>query len=323
MKRILAFSMGMLALSACNAESEVPEPGATLSFAEEAYYSMTLPNDASLHGAPHAASWSRQGVIGQGIPRGDAAPDYWADAVVDKSLTTSKPWNAMTAWFTVFEDEENTARNVRVAIGRADIWVLRASEPGGSVEEAKWENITSFGEDITWAAYYDNNLIYYHSIADNRPMPDRTASYSLAQERHPIHGGTRIVYMHGENVLASFVRIKAWLTPDDYSQPRDVDHAKVLMSVGGDYYPTTTTTVLNGDFADANYIPGAGGSRFQFLTTTPTWYYMATVAPDDLSIVEKTSPYFMSGGKTYLTKEEWFSNHPDLRQMKQEMAISK
>ena len=59
---------------------------APLSFAEhfvasETYSSMALANDAKLYDAPTTSAWARGATIVQGIPRGDAAPSYWADEI--------------------------------------------------------------------------------------------------------------------------------------------------------------------------------------------------------------------------------------------------
>lgn len=49
-----------------------------------------------------------------------------------------------------------------------------------------------------------------------------------------------------------------------------------------------------------------------YLSTKPTWFYMITTTPDDLSIVDKSSEYYKSGAKTYLTREEWMTNYPTI-----------
>ncbi|WP_375752113.1 hypothetical protein [Vibrio sp. HN007] len=273
---------------------------------------MALPNDAPLYKAPSKSMWSHQGIVAQGVPRGDSTPSFWVEDIQNKSLATSKPWNAITAWFTIFESKHNNARNVRVALKDMDVWVLRASQPNGNPRKAKWENITPSGQKVTWAGYFDHKVIYSSSSAKRGTTENGVVTYSLNNDRQPIHGGTSRMSMDGKNVLACFVRVKAWLMPDDINKPHDVDEAKILMSIGADYYPSLETSVQNGSFANANYLPGVGGSRFQYLTTKPRWFYMATVAADDLSNVEKSSEYYQSGGKTYLTKEEWFANHPDL-----------
>ena len=290
---------------------------APLSFAEhivasETYSSMALANDAKLYNAPTTSAWARGATIVQGIPRGDAAPSYWADEILDKSMTTSAPWGGMTQWFTVFEAQDNTASNVRVVIGDADMWLLQSTDGTMDPLTAEWVNATVNRASVSWAAYYSHNIINYIEDVPYRLSDEGLKEYKLHAEHYPLHGGTNKVAIEGENVLAAFVRMKAWLVPDKSRGKQDVNSAKVLISTGADYYPTVNTSVSHGDLSNANYLPGAGGSRFQYLTTTPTWYYMGTVAPDDLSTVDDNSPYIKAGGKTYLTKEEWQQNPPPI-----------
>lgn len=288
-----------------------------LSFAEhvvasETYTSMALANDAKLYNAPETSAWARGATIVQGIPRGDAAPSYWADEIIDKSMTTSDAWTGMTQWFTVFEAQKNTAKNVRVVIGDADMWLLQSTDGSMDPLTAEWVNVTANGASVSWAAYYSHNIIKYIEDVPYRRSSDGLKEYQLHSEHYPLHGGTSKVAIDGENVLAAFVRMKAWLVPDKPQGKQDISTAKVLISTGADYYPTVNTSVSHGDLSNANYLPGAGGSRFQYLTTTPKWYYMGTVASDGLLIVDDNSPYIKSGGKTYLTKEEWQQNPPPI-----------
>ena len=276
--------------------------------ASDTYSSMALPNDAKVYNAPTTSGWANGATILQGIPRGDAAPSYWADDIIDKSITTSEPWSGMTPWFTVFEDQKNTSRNVRVVIGDADMWLLQSLDGTMNPLTAEWVNATVNRASVSWATYYSHNIIKYIEDVPYRRSGDGLKEYQLHPEHYPLHGGTSKV----ENVLAAFVRMKAWLVPDKPQGKQDISTAKVLISTGADYYPTVNTSVSHGDLSNANYLPGAGGSRFQYLTTTPTWYYMGTVAPDGLLIVDDNSPYIKSGGKTYLTKEEWQQNPPPI-----------
>ncbi|MDG3086813.1 hypothetical protein P7F88_12235 [Vibrio hannami] len=308
MRRYLILSLSLFVLIACSSKPILKAINQSHFFAENVYQNMSAKNEANLYKAPKTSDWSKKGVVIQGVPRGDATPEFWSEDIVNKSLTSSEPWNAITGWVTIFEASKNKARNVRVALGDMDIWVLR----GKSVRHAKWENITPSGANISWAAYFANNMIQLESNAQNRSSDKEFVSYSLSNQRFPIHGGTHNIAMNGKDVLASFIRVKAWLEPDNKSLTSDVNKAKVLMSVGADYYPSVETSVRKGSFANANYLPGAGGSRFKYLTTEPSWFYMATVAADDLSNVDKSSEYYKSGGRTYLTKDEWLNNHPNL-----------
>jgi hypothetical protein len=278
--------------------------------ASETYASMALPNDALLYDAPLTSAWAHGATIVQGVPRGDAAPSYWANEIVDKSITTSDYWSGMTQWFTVFEAQENKATNVRIAIGDTDIWLLRSVDGSMNPSTAEWVNTTEDKQPISWAAYYSHYIIKYIEDVPYRRSDSGIKEYKIHSKHYPLHGGTSKVSIDGENVVAAFVRIQAWLVTDNENNKKDSEEAKILISTGADYYPTVNTSVSHGDLSNANYLPGAGGSRFQYLTTTPTWYYMGTVAPENLSIVDKNSPYVKAGGKTYLTKDEWYENPP-------------
>ncbi|MHC6530190.1 hypothetical protein [Vibrio proteolyticus] len=276
----------------------------------DTYAAMALPNDAPLYNAPSHTGWSKGAAIVQGIPRGDAAPAYWSDAIIDKSMTTAEPWNAMTQWFTVFEAQDNQVHNVRVVVGDSDIWLLRSEDASMNPATAKWEHITPEMTPVIWAAYFSSNMVDYIRDIPYKASDTGAKEYTLSSNHYPIHGGTDIIDIDGSNVIGAFVRMKAWLIPDGPEAARTIDNAKVLISVGADYYPTRTTTVANGSFANANYLPGVADSRFRYLTKTPQWYYMGTVTPDDLSIVDNNSPLIKSGGKNYLTREEWMTNPP-------------
>ncbi|WP_234976324.1 hypothetical protein [Vibrio quintilis] len=280
------------------------------------YASMALRNDAELHsGRIHPKSqpspgWTQGAAIVQGIPRGDSAPAYWASDITDPALTTSAPWHAITLWVTIFEQQDNLVKHVRVKMKEGDIWLLRSTDGSNDPATARWENITPAHQAISWAAYYSSDMKQFIADTPYRIAADNLREYQLHPQGFPVHGGTDIISFDADNILAAFVRVKAWLVPENDEEPASIRNAKILISVGADYYPSADLSVAEGSFADANYLPGVGGSRFQYLSLTPTWFYMGTVAPDDLSIVDKSSPFYQSGGKTYLTKAEWMANPP-------------
>ncbi len=283
-----------LLLTACGGSDSTSLPSAT-SYAFETIDSMTLANDAVLLNASENASWAKTGHITQGIPRGDAGPVWWADDVVDETIKTSEPWNALTGWFTVFESQNNTDQNAKIYYSDFEVWLLKGSD----VKSAVWEQLPAM--PTSWAAYYDTDIVTGLGSA----LPDSTSGYYEFQHPNILHGGTSKVSFDGHDVLGVFVRTKAWLDSAD-------SQAELLISVGADYYPTYDSSVSKGDFANANYLPGAGSSRFVYLTTKPTWYYMANIADDTLSNVDKQSPYMKNGGKSYLTADEWLDNYPDI-----------
>lgn len=267
----------------------------TPSYVSDTIDSMTRANDATLLNASPDASWAKTGHVTQGIPRGDAAPAWWADDIIDDSLKTSAPWNALTGWFTVFESDTNYHQNAKVYYSDFEIWLLK----GSNTESAKWEKLAV--TPTKWASYYDTDIVTWQGSA----LPDDSSGYYEFQHPNILHGGTSKVSFDGSDVLGVFVRTKAWLDSSD-------EQAQLLMSIGVDYYPTVDSSVSKGDFANANYLPGAGTSRFVYLTTEPTWFYMANIADDALSDVDKSSSFIQNGGKTHITIDEWKNNHPIL-----------
>ncbi len=282
-----------LLLSACGGDDSAALP--LPSYVSDTVNSMVLANDATLLNASHNASWAKTGHVTQGIPRGDAAPSWWADDIVDNSLKTSDPWNALTAWFTVFESETNYIQDAKVHYSDFEIWLLKGSD----VDRASWQKVAT--TPTSWASYYDSDIVTWQGSA----LPNDSSGYYEFQHPSILHGGTSKVSFDGSDVLGVFVRTKAWLDSSDAD-------AELLVSIGVDYYPTANSSVSNGDFANANYLPGAGTSRFVYLTTQPMWYYMANISDDELAVVDKSSPFAASGGKTYLTIDEWNNNHPNL-----------
>ncbi|NIY90659.1 hypothetical protein [Vibrio diazotrophicus] len=301
MQKIISALIISILLSACGGEeSDTPDTNISIPtspFATEVVDSMTKANEAILLNASAEASWSKSGHITQGLPRGDAAPAWWADSVLDDRMKTSASWSALTGWFTIFESNTNTDQHVKIYYSDFEIWLLKGSD----VKHAFWEKLAV--TPTTWASYYDSDIVTWQGSA----LPDDSSGYYEFQHPDILHGGTSKVAFDGDDVLGVFVRTQAWLDRVD-------EDAELLMSIGVDYYPTVDSSVSKGDFANANYLPGAGTSRFVYLTTEPKWFTMANVADDALVNVDKSSPFFINGGKTYLTIEEWMNNHPPLDQ---------
>ncbi len=289
---------------------------------EQAYLAMTLSNDEALKDAPTTPSWSLHGNVIQGVPHGEAAPDYWVDEIKasgDASIQqhTQGGWSALTSWFVVYPGENNQADNIQVAIGDINMWVLHAdSAHPNSVADADWVQVMDAAQP-SWAGNYNHDLINYHNENHNMSAEHGYHLYHLDQYLRPVHGGTNIQCIVGhdsqgscikpENVLGVFMQVKAWLVEP---QP----DTKVMLSVGVDYYPneTVSTSQLTG----VHYLPGAGGSRYQYLSEQPQWFYMSNVT--DPTLIDSRGNYFFdganahtrAGGKTYLTKQELLSNPP-------------
>lgn len=148
---------------------------------------------------------------------------------------------------------------------------------------------------ITWASYYQPDLIHWEGKAHT---VGGRYNYRYKND-YPMHGGTAKVRIDGDDVLAVFAKMTARTVSDDSND------GTLLLSLGVDYYPDINASVENGDFETANYLPGAGGSRFIELSSEPRQYYFANIARADKSNVELRNPFYRAGGKHYLTIEEW------------------
>jgi len=285
---------------------------------DEIYASMMLPNDAPLFNAPAGNTWSMHGSVVQGKPLGEAAPDYWRNAITtsgnpDIQKYMKGKWNAITPWFVVYPsaNRAHPASGIRVAVSDIALWVLFAdAKHPGDISKAHWKEIT-IGSLPTWAANYDFNLVNYVDNARDLSADSTYQVYQLDDKMHPVHGGSDIVSINADyptaKILAVFSRIKAWIPNGG---PKD----QVLLSVGADYYPDNT--VRASTFTGVNYLPGAYASRFKFITATPQYFYAGNVInPVVLDsyghhFYEANSPYVRDGGKTYLTRNELLENPP-------------
>lgn len=286
--------------------------------------SMQLLNDEALKNAPTIPSWTRHGNVIQGLPIGEAAPDYWTDAINDGGDSTAMsyttgPWKALTAWFVLYPGKKNTAsgKNIKVAINNMNLWILHADPLfPGDVSKGQWVEAIAPQKPF-WAANYDSSLNY---INDTNNISTNTSynMYAFDSSVHPIHGGSDMNCIHlvksidgkclsKDDVLGVFVRMQAWLVSPKAG-------TSILLSVGSDYYPNEN--VSSNDLIGAEYLPGVAGSRYKYITSTPQYFYMANVidpnAVDTLGnlFYDPNNQFTIHGGKTYLTQAEFLSNPP-------------
>lgn len=284
------------------------------------YQAMTADNQAALLNAPSDTSWSKRGVVTQGIPKGEAAPDYWTQAIKASGKNiqyTQGAWRAMTTWFALYPGAQNKAAQANINVSDLNAWVLVAdTQFPQDVRKAKWQHVINEAAPL-WAGDYQFDLINY---IQDRPNQDSNTQAQYQMSNTPIHGGSDTYCIQGmktdanqclqdADILGVFVKVKAWL---EDPQP----HTQVLMSVGADYYPDAN--VRSQDLVGVNYLPGAGGSRFELLTTSPTWFYMANLSSPTQKdaqgnfLYEANNQWTRQGGKTYLTLDELKQNPPPM-----------
>ncbi|MDP3662400.1 MAG: hypothetical protein Q8R46_03080 [Nitrosomonas sp.] len=260
-------------------------------------------NEAPLLNSPVGPGWAKQANIVMGsAPRGDATPGYWTPANPD--LKSSRSWNAIAPWFTIFPGVDNAATNVRIKVFGIKISVLQKSTN-------VWKRIDTGLGVPTWAGIYSSNLITSYGSANKRVESDGLLSYKLDDAFHPIHGGMAKFDLEKNGVdpsdiAAVFVDLKTQLILDNPLGIDDRARAQILVSVGADYYPTMTTKIA--DFSPMKYVPSSGASRFSLIKTVPKSHYFSTIDPP--GTYDTISEYTKAGGLVAIPVDQFEANLP-------------
>ncbi|MBS1631801.1 MAG: hypothetical protein JST10_04410 [Bacteroidetes bacterium] len=258
--------------------------------------------EAPLLNAPAGAGWAAGAYIGMGsAARGDATPTWWRPN--NLTYKSSTGWNAMVPWFVIYPGVGNAASNARVKVYGMLVYMLDKTTN-------KWIKIDTGDGKPTWGSNYDFNLVTWKGATNKRVESDGNISYKLSPESYPIHGGFYKMdiskYINPSNIAALFVHVKTQLILDDPMGVDDRASAKILMNIGADYYPSTTTQVS--DFSPMGYVPAVGGSRFGLVKTVPRSHYFATIDPPG-----STNPdtvYVQSGGEVAIPSSDFAANMP-------------
>ncbi|MDN2483495.1 hypothetical protein [Vibrio agarivorans] len=247
-----------------------------------------------MRNAPSGVAWAERAIVVQGIPKGTTSPDWWSKNITNKRYLSDEPWTGLVAWFTIFQEDDQVNSDHVVSVSDIEIWLLK----GESVDLAEWERVDTVA--VTWASNYLPDLIHWQGSA--RKVNSREYGAYRFSNGYPLHGGSAKIEIEGQNVHGVFATMSARLIESDNPQ------GSLLMSLGVDYYPDISSSVEKGDFQTANYLPGAGGSRFVRLSSKPKKLYFANISRLDKSNVELSNPFYRAGGKHYLTIDQWETN---------------
>lgn len=232
-----------------------------------------------------------RGTIEMGFKaRGDAAPTYWLPA--DTSyLSAVTYWDQITPWFVTSKGAAHTATNTRINISGITIQLYDTSV-------SAWRKLNTSGGNPTWAQNkdYSNSGTITNGNATYRTESDSSRSYQFQAGSAAIHGGsTRFTLadsgISAANIGGVFVKIVSKLVLDDLNGVDDREDAQILMNVGADFWPLSTSVI--GDFTPMGYLPAAGQSRFGIVGVTPRKHYMTTITPPTVSPTIST---FVNGG---------------------------
>lgn len=261
-------------------------------------------NEIPLLNAPSGPGWAKKANIEMGCaPRGDATPTYWKPA--NQAFKSSTPWRVVAPWFVIYPGVGHTAKNVRVKLSGIKVYFLKKSTK-------QWIRINTGMGTPGWAANYSPNFSLIKGSALTRIEPDGLPSYKLNDALNLIHGGMSKFDLipngvDPSDIAALFVDLKSQLILDNPAGIDDRQNAKILVSVGADYYPSMTIGLK--DFTPVNYVPAAGGSRFSLTKSTSKSHYFATIDPPGASY-STVSTYVINGGKVALPIAQFEANMP-------------
>lgn len=218
---------------------------------------MRLPHDGFPSGLPAASNWSREGRVGAGV---------------DTSHQDGGSYKAITAWGQVYADAAgNEAANTRVAIKDLQTWLLSHDGTWSLLQDEERVNGAAYAED-----YVDDVSV----PADLRDEPDGSQSVKL-EEGHNFHfwpGPTNgRVPLDPNDVAGVLTTVDARLVLDDPNGPDDRAEARLMMSVGADYWLDET---VGWDQWTTNADIGIGRLRH----VGPEWdaFNMTTLSEEEL-----------------------------------------
>lgn len=263
-------------------------------------------NEAPLMKITSNAAWAKSAIIKMGTaPRGDATPNWWKPA--NPELKSAEPWTAIVPWFVIYPGAGHTATNVRVKVYGINIFILQKSTN-------KWKRIDTGDGKPGWSANYGFNMGTKVSLATPRVEPDEQLSYKLNKEFNPVHGAQAGYDLSANGIYpadigAVFVYAKTQLIPDNPDGVDDRAAARILFSIGADYYPTVKTSLA--DLAPMKSYPGIGGSRYGLVKTEPRTHYFSTIDPPG-PLSRKLSDYTSAGNPVALPVKLFEANMPPL-----------
>lgn len=245
-------------------------------------------NEAPLMNTTRTTSWAKAAYISMGkVPRGDATPYWWTPS--NPSLKTNEYWDVITPWFVIYPAEGHSARNVRVKVSSVTAYVMLKN---GTFKQL---NIQGDGKP-KWYMNFKFDLGGDIGKTSPRIEADGQLSFKLTDAFNPIHGTIERIDLlkngiNPSDIESIVVSAKTQLITDNPAGIDDRANAKILFSVGADYYPELSTNIT--DFAPMTYVPAVGASRYGFVKSEVRTHYMSTIDPPT---VGRISAYIAAGG---------------------------
>ncbi|MCW5943166.1 MAG: hypothetical protein KIS66_13105 [Fimbriimonadaceae bacterium] len=211
----------------------------------------SLPHEAIPHGVGPGVDWRDKPRLGYG----NQPPDGW---------------NALVPWGQVYLPETGSpARNVRVEIRNLQGWIL--SQATGT-----WRLVRS-ALKVEGAAYREDFAGDANKPAETRPEPSGGLSIRLSPGFNYHFWTPGRATIAPDDVAGVVTAVEARLVLDDPKLPDDRATARLLMSVGADYWKSADAVwdrfKTNGDVAIG---------RFRYVNKEWGWFTMSTLRLPDL-----------------------------------------
>lgn len=231
--------------------------GPTLNSVQTIESDMRALNDLPLAGVAPGPGWvTGPGHVVMGNdPRGSRTPAWWQPA--DPRYKSDAWWTVLVPWLVVFDGVGHDAPNTRVQVRAMKVHVL-------SRRSGRWVTLPA-SPGLQGALYGKSLQGSAMGAADLRQQSDGSTLIVVPGGDRLFHGWCcgRLT-IDAPDLAAVVITLQARLVANG---PDDRDRARLLLQVGGDYYPATVTDV--NAFAPARYNPGIGLSRAKRLT--PDW----------------------------------------------------
>lgn len=212
---------------------------------------MTGPHEARPRGVPDNQGWATTPRVGMGNNPGN--------------------WRAMIAWGQLYEPVAgNPATNTRVQIRDLKAYYLSRSDN-------RW-HLWQASRRVEGAAYVEDFAEDKNIPANLRTEPDGSVSVVPAGAGYNFHfwnpGRTPI---DSNDIVGVFTTVQARLVVDDPDQPDDRVQARLILSVGADYWATMEA---EWNYWTTNADIGIG--KFKWVTTQWQPFNMHTMTPEEL-----------------------------------------
>ncbi len=205
----------------------------------------------------------------EGLPHGASHFD-WGKAPRAGAKNPPSGWTAAIAWGQLYEwIDGNQATNTRVQIRDLQMYYL-------SKTDNKWHELQK-SLLVEGAAYREDFAGDINKPADIRKESDGSISVTTGKGFNfhfwPKPGR---VLIPENDVAACFVTVQCRLIPDDPNGVDDLDSARYLMGVGGDWWKSMTA---QWDNWTTNADMGIG--RFRFVTKEWQGHNLITLSPEE------------------------------------------